>query len=332
MASHSSRSVPTSSTSAPSETASSTNGNGNPGMQGLSSSSSLPFSFLVTFVAIFLFFLGCGLGSRRVTRTLRQNLGLEVTGLGSTKRASRVPRERPLLWDAFPHAAPSPLGCTGDDRVFSHSWDVLAPVAATYVRTSPPGSERAPAPAAAPTPPEARTVSTTRWPLDGTGFVSSRGLMRSIPRLPPRPTPRAPPVPSRVTVASRRTAPEMRWRGHRVPDWIARLLMPDPRDGPQAWQGFDPDARSDCPTPDETSQGETEVQALQLVVLVSMPSPERARALRVRAKALEAERRESGSNGEFRAEVDVSAGKTIGEYLLGTARVPWKEGEMGGSR
>ena len=115
-------------------------------MPGLGSSSSLPFSFLVTFVAIFLFFLGCGLGSRRVTRTLRRNLGLEVTGLGSDsdKRVARTPRKRPLLWDAFPHEAPSslssPLGRTGDDdsvRVFSHPWDVLAVSSPSSPRSAP---------------------------------------------------------------------------------------------------------------------------------------------------------------------------------------------------
>ena len=93
--------------------------------------------------------------------------------------------------------------------------------------------------------------------------------------------------------------------------------------------GFDPDPRAECPGADETVEGsEREVQALQVVVLISLPSPERARALRVRAKALEAERRESGGSGKIRAEVEVSAGKTIGEYLLGTTRVPWREGEI----
>lgn len=63
--------------------------------------SSLPFSFLITFIAIFLFFLGCGLGSRRFVHTLRRNLGLQVAGVGPA-RAAPIPRERPLLWDVFP--------------------------------------------------------------------------------------------------------------------------------------------------------------------------------------------------------------------------------------
>ena len=97
--------------------------------------------------------------------------------------------------------------------------------------------------------------------------------------------------------------------------------------------GFDPDPRGECPGTDEIAEGgEREVQALQVVVLVSLPSLERARASRVRAKALEAERRESGGSGKFRAEVEVSAGKTIGEYLLGTARVAWKESEISESQ
>ncbi|PIL23119.1 hypothetical protein GSI_14428 [Ganoderma sinense ZZ0214-1] len=347
MASHSSSGSAATSTSAPSDTASSMDGNGtgNPGMPGLGSSSSLPFSFLVTFVAIFLFFLGCGLGSRRVTRTLRRNLALEVTGLGgdSDRRVARIPRKRPLLWDAFPHEAPSstssPLGRAGDGdsvRVFSHPWDVLAPLSATYVRTSPPA---APAPPLRPPGPQTETMS--RWHLGGGGFVPSRGLMRAIPRLPPPPTPRAPPNASgsgsrtgtgaAASAAPSRAAPEMHWRGRRVPDWIARPLMPDSLDGPRF---NDPDARAEGPGPDEAAEVcEREVQALQVVFLVSLPSPERARAARVRAKALEADRRESGGSGMFGGEDDseASAGTTIGEYLLGTARVPWRDGEISGT-
>ncbi|EJF60543.1 hypothetical protein DICSQDRAFT_155683 [Dichomitus squalens LYAD-421 SS1] len=119
---------PTSTDSAPSET-SSNSGNDNPGFK---PGSSLPFSFLVTFIAIFLFFLGCGIGSRRVTRTLRRNLGLQVTGLELDRRQSRIPRARPLLLDVFPKETSSVLGGKGVEGMFSHSWKQLAPLGATY--------------------------------------------------------------------------------------------------------------------------------------------------------------------------------------------------------
>nr|VWP01948.1 Mitochondrial division protein 1 [Ganoderma boninense] len=197
MASHSSSGSAATSASAPSDTASAMDGSGSgdPGMPGLSSSSSLPFSFLVTFVAIFLFFLGCGLGSRRVTRTLRRNLALEVTGLGpgdNDGRGARIPRKRPLLWDAFPHAAPSssssssPLGFRTRDgqchsgRAFSHPWDVLA--------VSPPPSSLAPIGTS--TSPRSRASSRSLRPT----FAPLHPQQQQLPHPgPPGPTPRARP-------------------------------------------------------------------------------------------------------------------------------------------
>ena len=125
MVSESSSASPTSTGSAPSETTTHS-GSDDSSDQGLNPNSSLPFSFLITFIAIFLFFLGCGLGSRRVTRTLRRNLGLQVTGLEVERRQPRIPREKPLLWDVFPKEAPLALGGKGAEGVFSHSWEQLA--------------------------------------------------------------------------------------------------------------------------------------------------------------------------------------------------------------
>ena len=73
-----------------------------------------------------------------------------------------------------------------------------------------------------------------------------------------------------------------------------------------------------------------EVEALQSVVLISMPSPERAQALRLREGLWEAGRRENGSSGKSRAEVEVSSRGMTGECMLGSARVNW-QGEIDGS-
>ena len=170
-----------------------------------------------------------------------------------------------------------------------------------------------------------------RWPLGGIGHISSRGLIRSIPRLPPPPTPLAPPIPSRTAGATGRAArPEMHWRGRRIPDWIARPLMPDSLYGPQSGLGYDPVVRSEHQTPDGAPENTREVEALQIVVLISMPSPERAQALRLREGLWEVGRRESGSSGKSRAEVEVSSRGMTGECVLGSARVNW-QGEIDGS-
>ena len=114
--------TPTSHSDSPSST-SPNNPSNDPG-SGLTPNSSLPFSFLVTFIAIFLFFLGCGLGSRRVTRTLRRNLGLEVTGVPASGRPAPTARERPILWDVFPSAV-DPGSASKDSANGAHSWTKL---------------------------------------------------------------------------------------------------------------------------------------------------------------------------------------------------------------
>ncbi|KAJ3007142.1 hypothetical protein NUW54_g3661 [Trametes sanguinea] len=129
MAFQTSSSASTTSTSSSSQTPAS----GSMGMPpNLDGNSSLPFSFLITFIAVFLFFLGCGLGSRRVTRQLRRNLGIQVAR-SATISTSRL-SEKPLLWDVYltdPPSRPQYEGST--DR---YAWENLSPLSATYVRAA----------------------------------------------------------------------------------------------------------------------------------------------------------------------------------------------------
>ncbi|KAI0754288.1 hypothetical protein C8Q80DRAFT_358760 [Daedaleopsis nitida] len=317
-------------------------------------SSSLPFSFLVTFVAIFLFFLGCGLGSRRVTRTLRRNLGLEVTGLGSP-RAATIARERPLIWDVFPcdslsvlsdsssKDAKGPSGGTGAAAV--HIWSTLIPLCATYVRPShaaPPSTSPSPS-SPYPNAPQSPLAQSTLYPLPlardpappppptmlrwaaggmgGMGFALARAGMRStVPRAslpPPRPTPSTPSNTSNIP----RAAPEVRWRGHRLPGFLARALLPVSvvaRSLPSSAPDGDASAGEEL---EMVGREGAPVQALQVLVLVTMPSAERALARRARTKAADG----AGESPKSLAlEAQQGMGEAgLGEYALGVARVPW---------
>ena len=70
-----------------------------PNNNALTPGSSIPFSFLIAFIALFLFFLGCGLGTRRAAVVLRRNLGLEDPAVSGSRRKEVV---RPVIWDAWP--------------------------------------------------------------------------------------------------------------------------------------------------------------------------------------------------------------------------------------
>ncbi|RPD54913.1 hypothetical protein L226DRAFT_571572 [Lentinus tigrinus ALCF2SS1-7] len=289
------------------------------------SSSSLPFSFLVTFIAIFLFFLGCGLGSRRVTRTFRRNLGLDVDDRGRG-RAALVARERPLLWDV----------CPMDEKNGAHAWAQLRPLCASYVRNVPvgasasnfasstlsPQAQTQPTRTGRPAEPE-HTPSVLHWASGGMGamgFAFSRAGLRHIPRPAPLPTS---PTPRPVYPIRARPPPRPpQWHGHHVPGWLVRVLAgPAPvlqnaglGTGGGTWTG----------------EGEVEkqpVQALQVLTVITMPSPERAAIRSARAKAMEAGVSPIAEReGEARPS---QCAEDFGEYVLGVARVSWDFGEVG---
>ncbi|KAI0718742.1 hypothetical protein C8T65DRAFT_637950 [Cerioporus squamosus] len=298
---------------------SSTPQDGSPGSSALTpSSSSLPFSFLVTFIAIFLFFLGCGLGSRRVTRTLRRNFGLEVDNR-SRGRAGLVARERPLIWDV----------CPVEGKDTGHAWAQFRPLCASYVRAIPAGasaSDFSSSPGALQTQPARTerpaelglTPSVLHWAPGGMGamgFTLSRGGLRAIPRPAPVPSPTPRPV---YPIRARPPPRPPRWHGHQIPAWVVRWLSGPARTG--LGRGEDFEGRTE-----QEMHERQPVQALQVLTVITMPSPERAAARRTRAKAVEA-----GVSPIAEQERGYAPGdaEEVGEYVLGVARVPWETGEV----
>ena len=63
-----------SSTTSSSSSAPSSSYTGDSSGLGTTSSGQLPYSFLLTFVAVFLFFIGCGFGTRRLSIELRRTM------------------------------------------------------------------------------------------------------------------------------------------------------------------------------------------------------------------------------------------------------------------
>ncbi|KAI9069093.1 hypothetical protein FKP32DRAFT_1560388 [Trametes sanguinea] len=300
MAFQTSSSASTTATSSSSQTPAS----GSMGMPpNLDGNSSLPFSFLITFIAVFLFFLGCGLGSRRVTRQLRRNLGIQVSR-SATISTSRL-SEKPLLWDVYltdPPSRPQYEGST--DR---YAWENLSPLSATYVRTATGEQNGGTRPEVEPPPPP--RWGTTAFLAPGRGFMRSLATTPSLARPPPFQHPHTPARPRTST-----RIPELRWRGHRLPDFIARPLLPPPEPG---------EVHEIVETVELESK--SPVRGLEVAVLISMPSPDRARSTkRVDAYG-------SGSPNSSKMGVDaqveefeVSGGHETGEYLLGFARLPWE--------
>jgi hypothetical protein len=67
----------------------------------LDTRNSVPFSFLIAFLALFVVFMGMGLWARRIVFFARRRMGLPVPEEQPFKR--QVARlKRPVLWDVYP--------------------------------------------------------------------------------------------------------------------------------------------------------------------------------------------------------------------------------------
>ncbi|KAH9932986.1 uncharacterized protein B0H18DRAFT_952131 [Fomitopsis serialis] len=86
-----------------SSSASSATQTGNIGGASQPPSGQLPFSFLMTFIAVFLFIVGCGFGTRRLSIELRRTIG------HATGRCSALP-PTPELWDIVPRTCHEAMG------------------------------------------------------------------------------------------------------------------------------------------------------------------------------------------------------------------------------
>ncbi|CDO71107.1 hypothetical protein BN946_scf184844.g111 [Trametes cinnabarina] len=310
MASQTSSSASTTSTSASSQSPASGSTSMPPNFDG---NSSLPFSFLITFIAVFLFFLGCGLGSRRVTRQLRRNLGLQVAQV-EARSASRL-SEKPLLWDVnlceLSSLAKSHSGM--ELKTDKYAWENLLPLSATYVRATISAGERDAGPNhEADSPPPRWGASTFLAP--GRGFMRTLATTPSLARPPPfhhTPLRRARPA---------APIPEMRWRGHRLPEFIARPLLPpaEPGTGHQNSEVVELDNKAP-------------VRGLEIAVVISMPCAARARSSRMvdAGHSMIAKSGKAAMYAEIEV-IEVSGGQGVGEYVLGFARLPW-DGEVEGA-
>ncbi|KAI0331731.1 hypothetical protein GY45DRAFT_1321798 [Cubamyces sp. BRFM 1775] len=300
-----------SATSSSATSSSTQTGTGSTGMQpNLNANSSLPFSFLVTFIAIFLFFLGCGLGSRRFTRQLRRNLALQITP-ADTPSSART-SEKPILWDTYAYELPFAVSLKGRaDRAADRcAWERMSPLSATYVRTAVPaeGPRSSGHPVSGASQPP-------RW--DATSVIPGRSFMRSLATTPSLARP--PPLHASMQGPPRRptrTLPEVRWRGHRLPQFLARPLLPpgmQPSSSPAATEELEPELN-------------LPIRALEVAILISMPSPEKAKLRKVDEAPEVAPDGADKTEAEIE-ELEVSEEETMGDYVLGFARVPW-DGEI----
>ena len=67
----------------------------------LNTRNSVPFSFLIAFLALFVVFMGMGLWARRIVFFARRQLGLPVPDeIPYRRQVSRA--QRPVLWDVYP--------------------------------------------------------------------------------------------------------------------------------------------------------------------------------------------------------------------------------------
>ncbi|KAH9852368.1 hypothetical protein C2E23DRAFT_922165 [Lenzites betulinus] len=280
----------------------------------LMGSSSLPFSFLITFIAIFLFFLGCGLGSRRVTRQLRRNLGLQITP--AIPPSSSQAAEKPAIWDICPShpRIPTKSEDGGGHPAHRYAWENLSPLSATYVRTPVSANELDGSAHPEPEPPP------RPW-WTASSLFTSRGLMRTLaasPALarPPPPHLAGPGAPRRVAVVQ----PEVHWRGHRLPQFIARPLLPPGMHARVVTKDV----------PERAPGAEGSIDALQVGVVIAMPSPAASQARRARAKESDGGGKMADGSGAEIGEIEVSLEEEgLGDYMLGFARLPWA-GEVDG--
>ncbi|TCD66922.1 hypothetical protein EIP91_000761 [Steccherinum ochraceum] len=326
------------STGQPSSTSSPPPNTGN----ALTPGSSIPFSFLIAFIALFLFFLGCGLGTRRAALVLRRNLGLSdpASSPGSRRQAAK-----PEIWDAWPEM--DEKGAAGE------KWDMVQPLAATYIREKA-EEEAVPHSPLSRQPTAAFPYAAVRPVHSGLGYFPSRagGILTIHPptnfhrspttsRLSPAavpPTPRPMPiVPTPMVQRTPATAgaaantPRVgffrrRWDSFRDNVYVIALMNE---------LGIRPLRR---PRNEVHPEPLKPVEGLQVTVLLAMPSQERKLRAKLKreshaASEHETEKRNSASvKGKevlSMAEDPPEIGEEFGELVLGTMQISWDEKILG---
>ncbi|GJE85140.1 hypothetical protein PsYK624_012180 [Phanerochaete sordida] len=122
----------------------------------LSARNSVPFSFLVAFLALFVVFMGLGLWARRIVLFARRRLGLPVPDAPPPRRRRARP-PKPALWDV----------CPAPDARAPARWAGMQPLAAWYCRAAPPADSEGPQDEPAPTPQWPPPIMHQRMPRRG---------------------------------------------------------------------------------------------------------------------------------------------------------------------
>ena len=96
----------TSSSLAPTSTSNGTSTDTGGGGADLNAKNSVPFSFLIAFLALFVVFMGLGLWARRIVFFARRRMGLPVPE--PPQRRREVKSKKPVLWDVYPDKRAQP--------------------------------------------------------------------------------------------------------------------------------------------------------------------------------------------------------------------------------
>lgn len=159
-------------TAAPSSTASTAATDDPP--DNLNSRNSVPFSFLVAFLALFVAFMGLGLWARRIVFFVRRRLGLPVPEPPQRRHHARP--KKPVLWDVCP-----------DGRVQPDTWEGMEPLSSWYCRDVPVVETRQEDPEYVPAWPPVPPIMQQRMPRRGGVPILNMPPPPSPSQSPPRP-------------------------------------------------------------------------------------------------------------------------------------------------
>ncbi|KAL6302696.1 hypothetical protein BKA93DRAFT_827211 [Sparassis latifolia] len=272
------------------------------GFQALSPATSLPFTFVIVFVAVFLFFVGCSCGSRRFAWELRHRIAVQDE---DTPR--RVRQSRPVLWDVWTQMGRNTRkNWVGQKQIQEAVLDIWSavqvsvhlptlaagtmmtpirrkPLSVTYVREHQRPKHRN-ADADCARPPVSAALPVPRPPAPLTLTSAFLRAFECIPFLPPFIPPRIPP------------------------------------------------RRDETEFP-EVPKAPPPVRALQVSILIAMPSPVRGTRRIPRSmddlpeqkedRIIDEERR--GRTADEVTNGDAADGEKLGEYVIGMTEVPWTD-------
>ncbi|KAH8103024.1 hypothetical protein BXZ70DRAFT_767015 [Cristinia sonorae] len=276
----------------------------------LNPGSSIPFSFLIAFIALFLFFLGCGLGTRRAAVVFRRNLGLNDS---AAQRSRRVEVVKPAIWDAWPEV---------DERNESERWSDIQPLAFTLIREKSQEDRTF-------SPRESRLPNGAISPVGEMSYFPSRGAYMTTTPVPPiSRTPvysglsraAVPPdhIPANIHTDNPGPNPTRR-HPEPPPTNIFHRIYTSVRNSVYTlaiMNGFRIGSRQRVRTLDNPEPPKP-VEGVQVTVLVVMPSVER--------KLREKLKRESQDIQTVKAGDEAELGVEFGELVVGTTKLPWSE-------